>query len=216
MDDRFDVPLYTIREAASHLAMPHQTLATWVAKDGLVRSLEEPARNGPRLPFIALAEAQLYRELRKAGLSMQAITAGMRRVRRVLGRDMLREGALASDGVDILMKLDDADGGRDWVRARDEQGSLKGVVEIGLSPITWAADGYPQVVRLTAYPGIAVVADPQRAFGQPIVKGTRARVIDIVSLFKAGESVATVAEEMDVPTAAVESIVRVHVQAIAA
>lgn len=208
-DERFTMPLYTIGLAASYLGMRPETLRQWVNKDNLLTSVPAKAQQ-PRLPFAALAEAQVYREFRKAGLSMQAITTGMRQVRQHLGARILRQGVLAHDGRDILMNLADR-GNAEWTRARDLQGGLPQVIDIGLRPITWDSQGLPETVRLTTYDAVPVIADMRYAFGQPVVQGTMVRVEDVLALFKAGEPIQVVSEEMDIAPAFVESIVRTHV-----
>lgn len=207
-DMRFTLPLYTVPLAASYLAMSRSAFNGWTKKSGLLSMVSGEGRH-PRLPFMGLVEAQFYRELRKAGLSMQSITSGMQVVRQTLGERMLVRGVIAHDGKDILMNLA-AQGDPEWERARDGQFGLKGVIDIGLKPITWDDDGLPARVRLTAYGETLVVADPDYAFGQPIVESSGVRVEDILSLFKAGEPLITVADEMGVTTEDVESIVRNH------
>jgi len=208
-DERFTVPLYTIGLAAAHLGMKANTLRNWVGKSGLVTSV--PASGSqPRLPFIALAEGQVYCAFRHAGLSMQATTAGMTVVRKELGERMLQRGVLAHDGREILMNLS-GESGADWERARDRQGGLPEVIEIGLRPISWDEYDLPETVHLTAYKDAHIIADPRFAFGQPILEGTTVRVEDVLGLFKAGEPIQVIAAEMDIPPTAVEAMVRTHV-----
>ncbi|MCL1898340.1 MAG: DUF433 domain-containing protein [Micrococcales bacterium] len=208
-DERYTVPLYTIGLAASHLGMKPATLGSWVNKKELLTSV--PAKRPfPQLPFMGLVEAQVCFELRRAGLSMQAITGGMRQVRQRLGSRMLLEGVLAHDGKNILMNLAKS-GDPEWTRAIDLQGGLPQVIEIGLRLVTWDSEGIPQTVRLSAYQDAVVTADPRYAFGQPVIQGTTVRVEDVLSLFKAGDPIETVCAEMDIPQAVVESIVRTHV-----
>jgi len=208
LDSRFTLPLYTISLAASHLAMPVSTLRAWGSQADLLTVLPGQGHD-PRLPFIGLVEAQLYHELRKSGLSMQAIRTGMSAVRRELGDRMLERGVLAHDGRDILMDVAHS-GDHQWERARDQQGGLPKVIEIGLQPIIYTDDHLPGRVRLTAYGTTSVVADPRFAFGQPIMESSGVRVEDILGMFKAGEKVSTVAEEMGVNHDDVECIVRTH------
>jgi uncharacterized protein (DUF433 family) len=179
-----------------------------MGRDQLLTSVSGRGRQ-PRLPFIGLVEAQFYKGLRNTGLSMQAINSGMVEVRRALGDRMLAKGVIAHDGKDILMNLADR-GDPDWVRARDRQGGLPEIIEIGLKPIEWAADGLPQRVRLIAYGDNMVAADPRVALGQPFVVSSGARVEDIIDLFRAGEDLATVSHEMGVNPRDVEAIVRAH------
>lgn len=215
-DPRFAVALYTVKEAAAHLRMPRTTLLSWVGKDSLIHSLPKEHSRAASLPFIAMAEAQFYLQLRREGLSMQAIATGMRAVREELGDQMLVRGRLAHDSRDILMNLGDRPGAEEWTRARDRQGGLKGVIDRGLTPITWADDNLPQRVRLTAYEGADVIIDPRFVFGQPMVKDSGVRVEDIVQLFLAGEPMQVVGDELGVPESVVESVVRVHVLSAAA
>lgn len=212
-DVRYDVPLYTIAEAALHLRMSDETLRRWVQRGDLIRSLPPETPRSARLPFIAIAEAQFYLQLRRDGLTLPAIVTGMAAVRRALGERMLARGRLAHDGRDILMNLADDAAAAEWARARDQQGGLPGVIERGLTPITWAADGYPQRVRLTAYQGADVIVDPRFAFGQPIVADRGVRTEDIIQMFRAGDSVKDVADEFRIDARIVEAIVRTHVVA---
>jgi len=103
-DPRFDVPLYTISEAAMHLRMSDETLRRWVNRGDLIRSLTPETPKSARLPFIAMAEAQFYLQLRRDGLSMQSVTTGMAAARQLLGARFLVRGALAHDGKDVLLK----------------------------------------------------------------------------------------------------------------
>lgn len=212
-DVRYDVPLYTIAEAAVHLRMSDETLRRWVRRGDLIRSVPPETPRSARLPFIAIAEAQFYLQLRRDGLTLPAIVTGMAAVRRALGERMLARGRLAHDGRDILMNLADDSAAAEWARARDQQGGLPGVIERGLTPITWAEDGYPQRVRLTAYEEADVIVDPRFAFGQPIVADRGVRAEDIIQMFRAGDSVSDVADEFGVDPRIVEAIVRTHVVA---
>jgi uncharacterized protein (DUF433 family) len=207
-DMRFDVPLYTVAEIARLLDMPARTLQRWTKRDGLIHTLKPETPRSPSLPFIAVAEAQFYRQLRREGLSLQAITAGMKVVRQKLGDQMLMQGRLAHDGTNILMNLPDADAATGWTVARTMQGGIPGVIERCLQPIVWDKDEFPQKVRLTAYEGADIIIDPRFAFGQPIVAKNGVRADDIFEMFKAGDSMETVSAEFGVEPAVIEAIVR--------
>lgn len=209
MDNRYDVPLYTIGEAARHLKVSPETLRRWSKRDELL-DVVPGRRNHPSLPFISMVQAQIYRTLRSEGLSMQAISEGMRTVRESLGREMLRKGVLGHDGKDILMNLGDGAAAAAWTRARDRQGGIPGIIERVMSPITFGSDDLPTRLRLTAYEYAEVIIDPRFAFGQPIEASSGVRAGDIVQLFSAGEPIDTVAEEFEVEPSIVQSILRVH------
>jgi uncharacterized protein (DUF433 family) len=190
-------------------------LRRWVQKDGLLTVLQPETQHGARLPFIALVEAQLYCEFQRGGLSLKAIASGMKAVREQLGTDMLKEGVLAYSGQDILINLARKSDAPEWTRAKDLQTTIPKIVDEGLKLISWDKQQYPQSVKLTAYGDTDIVADYRFAFGQPIIKGTRTRVDDVIQLFKAGETLKNICDELVVENAVAESILRAHV-AIAA
>ena len=207
-DPRFDVPRYTVNVAAFHLKMPSSTLRTWTRKADLLTTL--PAEGlEPRLPFVALIEAQLYQHFRREGLSMQAVTSGMRVVRQELGSSMLKKGTLAHDGRDILMNLAEQ-GDPDWERACDRQGGIPKIIEVGMYPVEYLLDDYPGRLWLTAYGAELVMVDPRFAFGQPVLASSNVRVEDIYGLWKAGDTMQNISYEMNVPLDDIESIVRTH------
>ena len=215
MDVRTDVPLYTVAEAARHLGLAPSTLRYWVATKHLVRQLPPETKGGATLPFVALAEAQFIHGMRDAGLSLQAVTEGVAALKQRLGPASLVRDRLAHDGRDVLVDLGN-DRGSEWQRARDSQGGIAGVIEIGLGRIDWADDGLPQRVTLAGYEGADVIVDPRFAFGQPMLEDRGVRVEDIAQLFFAGEPIQTVADEFDVQPARVEAIVRAYARQRAA
>lgn len=211
MDDvRFTVPLYTATTAARHLGISVNRLRYWANKDKLLTAISDTKR-GANLPFIALVEAQLYCVFRNGNLSWQAITSGMQKVRAELGDDMFAEGRLAYDMTGILMNLAETSMAPEWIRARDLQTTIPRIVEEGLRLITWDDQHYPQAIKLTVYGDADIVADYRYAFGQPVIKGTRTRVDDVIHLFRAGETLKTICEEFMVEGNIAESIIRAHV-----
>jgi uncharacterized protein (DUF433 family) len=215
MDLKTDVPLYTVTEAARHLGLAPSTLRYWVSTKHLVRQLPPEVRGSATLPFMALAEAQFIHGMRGAGLSLQAVTEGVMALKKKLGPDYLVRQHLAHDGRDVLVDLG-RDEGSEWHRARDSQGGITGVIDLGLERISWADDGRPQRVTLAGYEGADVIVDPRFAFGQPMLQDRGVRVEDVAQLFFAGEPIQTVADEFDVQPAAVEAIVRAYARQRAA
>jgi uncharacterized protein (DUF433 family) len=95
------------------------------------------------------------------------------------------------------------------VVVRDGQGVFAEVVREYLKRITWGADGYAVAIPLPGYAQAEVVADIRRGFGQPTFRHGGARVEDVLSLFYAGESAATVAAEFGLSVTEVEDAIRV-------
>ncbi|HRD61875.1 MAG TPA: DUF433 domain-containing protein [Nocardioides sp.] len=208
MDPRFDVPLYTIQEAARHVDMAPSTIRYWVYKKRIVRYVPPRHQGEATLPFISLAEIQFIRGLRKSQLSLRAVTEGIEALREDLGENYLVRDRLAHDGTDILVRLAESD--VEWTRARDAQAGIPGAVALGLQTITFDEAGQPERVTLTEYEGADVIIDPRFAFGQPIVESRGVRVEDIAQMFFAGESIEVVSEEFAVDATVVEAIVRVY------
>lgn len=70
-------------------------------------------------------------------------------------------------------------------------------------------DGYVRLILLPSH-GIAdVVADPTRAFGQPMFAPGGSRVANALGRFWAGEDLKTVSDEFGVPIGQLEDVVRV-------
>lgn len=102
-DERFDVPLYTLDEAARFLGIPRSTFADWVhgqpGSPPVVTALPRFRRNDPVVPFIGLAEGMVVRAFRQTGLLMQYIRMALTRLAEDLGGREGIEHALASDRI---------------------------------------------------------------------------------------------------------------------
>lgn len=207
-DPRFDVPLYTVQEAARHVDVAPSTIRYWILEKGIVTHVRAETRGEPTLPFIAIAELQFIHSLRGAGLSLQAVTAGAQALRKTLGRNYLQADRLAHDGRDLLVRLGDKDA--EWTRARDFQDGIPGVIALGLQAITFDSAGMPQRVRLTRYEGADVIIDPRFSFGQPVIEERGVRVADIADMFFAGEDIDIVGQEFGVSTQTVQAVVRAY------
>ena len=84
-----------------------------------------------------------------------------------------------------------------------------------MSSITWDGDSLPQSVRLKAFKDVSVVADYRYAFGQPVIEGTRLRVVDITMPYLAGESIDRLSAELEVDSSVIESIIKTHIASAA-
>ena len=71
MDPRFDLPLYTRAEVALQLGLPATTLGDWL-RSGALEAVSG-GRGEPTITFAGLVETHMLRQLRYAGLSLQAI-----------------------------------------------------------------------------------------------------------------------------------------------
>jgi uncharacterized protein (DUF433 family) len=213
MDPRFDVPLFTRAETATHLRLAPSTLNDWL-RSGTLLTVGDSRRGETIVPFISLVEAHVLQHLRGAGLSLRAIRDATKSLRKEFSRPYpLAWKGLAHDGTDLLRDLADHDQDPSWERVRDRQGGIQGVVELGLQPVTWAPDDYASRLKLVAYEGADVIVDPRFSFGQPILERTGVRVEDVVDLARAGEPYSVIADEFGIDTTDVEALVRPHIRA---
>lgn len=215
-DERFDVPLYTIGDAATSLGVPTGTFRRWVRgyADPIVTAL--PGGRGPVVPFVGLAEGMVLAAIRRAGVPLQRIRPALA----VLERDLGVEHALASqrlytDGAELL--YDYAGSAGDDVRhelhglvvVRSGQRVFTEVVASYLRRISYADDGWAIRVELPAYAVAKVVADPRVNFGQPFFAHGGVRIEDVLDRWYAGESWDELAADYGVPAPEIEDAVRV-------
>jgi uncharacterized protein (DUF433 family) len=227
--DRFATPLYTVPEAASYLRVPVSTFATWatgyrrraagrhVRGEPVVTATGPRRRGQPVIPFVGLAEGLVLAALRRSGVPLQRIRPALDRLEQEIGlHHALATQRLFTDGAEVLFDYaeatEDAEAAaavRQLVVVRSGQRVFNEVVAEYLHNLRFSADGYVDLIRLPAYVVAEVVADPTRGFGQPVFARGGARLEDALSMFKAGEDLATVAEEFGVPPEQLEDTLRV-------
>lgn len=227
--DRFATPLYTVAEAARYLDVPATTFSAWAA--GYTRRLPgRPVTSGapiltavpaatsgdPSVPFIGLAEGVVLSALRRAGVPLQRIRPALSRLQQELGLPyVLASRRLYTDGAEVLFDYADHSGDagaaravRDLTVVRSGQRQFAGVVDRYLRRVDFGPDGYAVTLRLPAYEAAEILVDPARGLGQPVFARGGARLEDALSLFRAGESVDTVAAEYGMPREHLEDALR--------
>jgi uncharacterized protein (DUF433 family) len=215
-DSRVARPIFTLRETAAYLGIPRSTVQWWARPPEAPRSLITCFPSHGRratVPFIGFAEAFVLASFRRAGVPLQRIRPAVE----VLAKEIGIEHALASkqlytDGAEVLFNYasrhDDADV-MDLVVVRTQQRQFAQVVKDCLKRIHYGGDGWADSVQLPAYERAKVVVDPKVAFGMPLVVAGGARVEDLVDRFQAGDSVAVLASDFNVPPDQVEDVIRV-------
>lgn len=222
-DIRFSTPLYTLSEAARHLGVKPSTLHLWThGAGGRPPVIPTPtgAGRGASITFIGLAEGHVLAAFRKAGVSMPRIRPALDRIKADIGLEhALANRLLLTDGVEVLREHVSETGDRavkELFVVRNDQYVLREAVRDYLQRVEFAPDGYARLIRLPAYGDAGVVADPRRAFGQPIFDAAGTRVEDVVDRFYAGDSIGVVAREFGVSSEQVEAALRVGRQPTAA
>jgi uncharacterized protein (DUF433 family) len=171
----------------------------------MVTSLRPAAAGQPTVPFIGLAEAMFLSALRRAGVPMQQIRPALAMVEERLGV----EHALASRrlfvvGPQLLWEVAaegelGADQRRALIVLRDGQYVFREVVERYLRRIEYATDEYAARLRPPQYEVADVLIDPEINFGIPYFATSGAPLYAVLSRIRAGERVAEVAEDFDLP-----------------
>ncbi len=169
--------------------MPPSTLGTW-ARVHIVTSFDA-SRNHPSIPFVGLAEGLVVLAFRRAGVSLQHIRKAAATLEEVGIDHPLASQRLFTDGASVLPDYA-ADVVRDYLRL-----------------VTYGSDGWPEKLVSPATPRPVVLADPKRSFGQPIFIRSGVRVQDVLDRWRAGETLAEIAEDFGVPPEDVEDILRV-------
>ena len=226
-DPRFDLGLYSIPEAARLARVPSRTLWNWVhgyhypSGGRRVRAkpvLEPtPADGTGALSFTNLTEVLALSGFRQLGVSMQRV----RRALEYVKQEMRVEHPLAtqrilSDGVELFWEYQE--------RYRSEI-VLVNVVRGGqrvfpeavmryLREIEWARDTFAS----RWWPGAreagsgAIVVDPRRAFGSPVIARTGIRTEDVFLRFSAGEPISELAEDYGLTLDQAEAAIRAEAQ----
>jgi uncharacterized protein (DUF433 family) len=226
---RFDVPLYSVSDAARHIDVPRTTFDAWVRGyshraegkrpvTGAPVVTHIPSGLGPSVPFIGLAEGFVLSAFRQAGVPLQRIRPAIARLQEDLGiPHVLASRSLYTDGAEVLYDYAEGSGGtaegqsaRELVVVRNDQLVFHDVVDACLRRIDFASDGWARVIHLPRYGTADVIVDPERSFGIPIFARGAARVEVVLGRVAAGESVEGLSEEFGIPTAELFDAVGVH------
>ncbi len=212
-DLRFSTPIFTIAETHRHLAIPHTTVARWMATNvagkPLVHRLTPVSPQAPSVPFVGVVEAFVLRLLRESGMKLEDIATAVRKVRREFGSEYaLASKRITTDGVDVIIDVARERNVREWVRARDDQGAFREVIERYLLNIEWGADGIAKRLRLPSYDGADVIVDPRFGLGQPVLAKQKVRVQDLLDAWWGGDRLEDIAREYGVSLSEAEAAVR--------
>jgi uncharacterized protein (DUF433 family) len=213
--DPRDVPTYPLPDAARILRLPESTLRTWVngqaysTKNGKTRSrpiVRIPAERPGTLSFWNLAEAHILAAItRQHGVSLQSARKALDYVERKLKkpRPLIAED-FHTDGVNLFVErleelADDDPGVRSLVNASSHgQLAARDLLEGVLKRVSRDTGGliekiYPWNKSLNE--PLRIEIDPRRAFGQPVVAGTRVPADELAERFAAGDRVEEIARE---------------------
>lgn len=211
---------YGLSQAAHYLGLSETTLRQWVlGRPYEVRTGEEfsppliklPDPDKPVLSFLNLVEAYVLASLRrKHRIKMRKIRLALSYLEDELGSEHpLATEQLESAGGSLFIKkygqlIDLPESG---------QTAIKEVLRPYLQRIEHDATGlaerfYPVRKPADAFAPKVVVIDPEISFGRPTIAGRGVSVVALVDRFRAGESMADLADDYDLTTQQIEEAIR--------
>ncbi len=210
VDSPEELPAYTAVRAAQLVRLSPSTLRLWARGDGEHAALFTPAQHSPlTLSFSNLVESFVLASMRRVhGISMQRVRKALKFVGRELGVERpLIHAQFRTDGVRLF--VDHADRLLDVTSP--EQALLREVLDASLDRIGWGHDVaerlYPWVRADLGGPK-SIVIDPRRGFGQPIIADTGIEARIVTERYRAGESVAELAQDYRLEPGQIEDAIR--------
>jgi uncharacterized protein (DUF433 family) len=222
-DDPRDLPSYTTADAARYLRLPLRTVQNWAFGFGSYGGQPLVRVADPRnhlLSFWNIAELHVLGALRRYH---QIPPMKLRRVIQYLERTLdtphpLLTERMLTDGVSVFVEQAQA-----LVNAsKDGQLAMRQLIEAHLQRIDQDVDGlairlFPFVRRSPETASTAAMLlqepriislDPRVRFGRPVIAGTSIPTAEIAERFRAGDTLAALAEEYGRPEAEIEEAIR--------
>jgi len=225
-----EVPLYSVFEASRYLQIPENTLRSWVSgrsypsgasrRSAPVIELADPANS--RLSFSNLTEAHVLDALRR---QYQVELPQIRRAVSYLREHFrsphpLVHHQMLTDGKHLFVE---AAGLKDVINAsRHGQLAMRDLIGLHLQRVEWDKDGfvsrlYPftrsrrNAAEESSQPRV-VTMDPRVEFGRPVLKVSAVPTAVIADRYKAGESIADLADDYGEDPLNIEEAVRCELQ----
>jgi uncharacterized protein (DUF433 family) len=176
--------------------------------EALISDLPPTVRGGPSIPFVGLAEGMFLAALRKAGVPLQQIRPALELVRTKIGVEhALASRRLYAVGPQLLWEVseeaevdDDArHGARDLIVLKNDQYVFRQVIDQYLQQITYD-ETYAQRILLPGYEVAELACDPRTNVGKPYFTLTGTPLYAVQGLLEAGETIADVADDFNLPT----------------
>lgn len=214
-------PAYSYVEAAHYLNLPPSTLSSWFrgqayTQDGQIRQFRPVIRldgqAGEGLSFLNLVEAHVLAAIRREhSIPLQKVRRALEYVKKKLGIERpLADARFETDGVDLLVheleKLVNV--------SREGQLEIEPVIRTFLKRIERDPGGIPIKLypftrkSLSTDEPAPVEIDPRVAFGRPVLIGRGVPTAVLADRFKAGDSLADLAEDYDTSTETIEEAIR--------
>jgi uncharacterized protein (DUF433 family) len=224
-DDPRLLPAYSVAEAAHYLRMPDETLRSWVAgrlypvagqtkRSRPLIHLDDPQKH--YLSFINIVEAHVLAAIRRRhDIKLPKVRTALDYVRRQFKVERpLIEQAFQTDGLDLFVERY----GELINASREGQRAMKEIIGVYLRRIERDTKGLPvklyPFTRDTQAEGAplsdprVVVMSPAVSFGRPVIIGTGIPVSSIYERYRAGDSVAGLAQDFHLEISEIEEAIR--------
>lgn len=230
--DVLELPLYSVFEASRYLQIHENTLRSWVAgrvypvRSGSARRsepiIEPPDPGRALLSFTNLTEAHVLDALRRQyHVELPQIRRAMEYLREQFrSPHPLVHHQMLTDGRHLFVE---AAGVEDVINAsRHGQIAMRDLIGLHLQRVDWDEDGF--ITRLYPFtrsrkaaldaeePPRVVTMDPRIGFGRPVLKSSGVPTAVIADRYKAGESIADLADDYGEAPANIEEAVRCELQ----
>jgi uncharacterized protein (DUF433 family) len=211
-DERQELPLYGLSEAALYLRVPLKTLEYWAFGRTPISPLIRAASKKPRaLSFMNLLECHMLVSMKSLyNLRLPKIRRALAHLHKTTGyKHPLIEQPLYTNRVDLLLKEID----RLVNISRGGQLAIPGIVEAHLERVEYDKEVglfkfYPFVRERSSEEPKFVVINPALGFGKPVIAGTGISTAVIASRFNARESVPDLAKEYGLEEKQIEEAIR--------
>jgi uncharacterized protein (DUF433 family) len=227
-----EIPLYSVFEASRYLQIPENSLRAWVAERTYPLRSGDSRRSEPvieladpkssRLSFTNLTEAHVLDALRRQyHVELPQVRRAVHYLREHFRtQHPLVHHQMLTDGKHLSVE---AAGLKDVINAsRHGQLAMRDLIGLHLQRVEWDNDGF--VVRLYPFtrsrrtpaeeagqPHV-VTMDPRIEFGRPVLKSSAVPTAVIADRYKAGESIADLAEDYGEDPLNIEEAVRCELQ----
>ena len=219
-DERLELPLYGLSEAALYLRVPMTTLEYWAFGRGRVSPLISVARKRPRaFSFMNLLECHMLASMRTLfDLRLPKIRRALAHLNKTSRfKHPLIEEPLLTNRIDVLIREIDK-----FINlSRGGQLAIPEIVEAHLERVEYdktlgAFKFYPFVRERSSTEPKFIVIDPGLGFGKPVIAGTGISTAVIASRFNARESMPDLAKEYGLEEEQIEEAIRWETRAVAA
>lgn len=218
-----DRVVYTYSDVDRHLGLHWGTSRRWL--NGYVRSgkeyppvLREEPSSSDAVTWGEFVETRLLSEFRDHGVSLQRLRPAVQQLRTEFGRYPLAHARpfLDVDGRELVLQIQDEVGVPEELRfvvVRNGQGMITSPVKRFVDVVDFA-DADTAMRILPGGKGSAVVIDPQRQSGRPVVRSVPTDVV--LEQFNAGESIAAISDLWELTATEIESALRYELTSRAA